>query len=232
MRSAASASTSPPGEEITAAAAAGPGLPRAPPSTWTTTFTRVRLGVGGERCEVARHTRAAPVADLAHASAATGLTALLLAAVDDDGDVRIVLVIGGEPVVELVREGFGHDAVDHEEDASHWTPRTAFDHPSSWLARSGLDPGSGEVQAAAVVGGRVGDLLVRAQLGQLVALCFAPHAARLVGEVDLVAVPGQLPHDGDGHHARPVGERPDADDRRAERARDAADGPRVVGRVE
>ena len=184
IRSAASSSTSPSGEEITAAAAAGPGLPRAPPSTWTTTFTAARLGVRGERCEVAGHARAAPVAHLAHAAATAGLAALLLAAVDDDGHVGVILVVGGELVVELVRERFGNDAVDHGTDASHWTRRTTFDHPSSQ---------DQEMQAAAIVGGGVGDLLLGGELGELVALRIAPHAARLVGEVDLVAVPARAP---------------------------------------
>src|SRR5215217_1406030 len=113
IRTPASSSTSPAGEGITAAAAAGPGLPRAPPSTWTTTFTGGNLGVRRERCEVAGHARAPPVAHLTHATAAAGLPAFLLAAVDDDRHVGVVLVVGSELLVELVREGLGNDAVDH-----------------------------------------------------------------------------------------------------------------------
>src|SRR5688500_2387702 len=95
----------------------------------------MRLGVGGERCEVAGHARAPPVAHLAHPAAAAGLPALLLAAVDDDRHVGVVLVVAGELLVELVGEGFRNDAVDHGGDASHWTRRTAFVHPSSSLDR-------------------------------------------------------------------------------------------------
>src|SRR5215217_1229069 len=113
MRSAASASSSPSGVVRTAAAAAGPGLPRAPPSTWTTTFMARTLGLGGERREVADHARATPVAHLAHAAPAAGLAALLLAAVDDHGHVRIVLVVLREAVVQLARQGLWNDAVDH-----------------------------------------------------------------------------------------------------------------------
>src|SRR5829696_3635257 len=88
------------------------------------------------------------------------------------------------------------------------------------------------MQAAAVVGGGVGDLLVVGELGEFVALRVAADAAGLVGEVDLVAVPGQLPHDRDGDHAGPLRERPHRHRGRAERARDAADGAGVVGGVE
>src|SRR4051812_42350694 len=102
--SCASSTTSPSGVERTAAAAAGPGLPRAPPSTWTTSFTGASLGV--DRRELARHTRPAAVAPLA-LLAVLGLTvcaALGLAPVDDDLHVRIVLVVLDHPVIQLRRE--------------------------------------------------------------------------------------------------------------------------------
>src|SRR5215217_3079824 len=88
------------------------------------------------------------------------------------------------------------------------------------------------MERAALVGRGVDDLLLLAQLGQLVALRVAPDAAGLVGEVDLEPVPAELPHDGDRDDARPV--RPRAHGHRgcAERPRDAADRARVVGRVE
>src|SRR3954453_4170291 len=211
MCSAASSTTSPSGVATTAAAAAGPGLPRAPPSTWTTSLTL--SGVRGERGKVARHPRAPAVAHLAHAASTAGPPALLLAAVHDDGHVGIVLVVLGEPVVELVRERFRNDAVDHAADAI-WR----FVRSGSTICRVGLP--SGEVEAAAVVGGGVGHLLLVRELGELVALRVAPDAARLVGEVDLVAVPAELPHHGDGHDARAVGQRAHGDGRGAQRPGD------------
>src|SRR3954462_2104573 len=102
--SCASSRTSPSGVETTAAAAAGPGLPRAPPSTWTTSFTGASLRV--DRRELAGDARAPAVADGALLGAlARGLRpALGLAPVDDDLHVRIVLVVLDEPVVQLRRE--------------------------------------------------------------------------------------------------------------------------------
>src|SRR5690349_24224812 len=88
------------------------------------------------------------------------------------------------------------------------------------------------MKTAAIVGGGVGDLLVVGELGQLVPLRVAADAARLVGEVDLVAVPRELPHHRDRDDAGALGQRPHADLGGAERARDAADGARVVGGVE
>src|SRR3954452_23341067 len=93
--SCASSRTSPSGVETTAAAAAGPGFPRAPPSTWTTTFTVLPDSlVGVDRRELAGH--AGPAAVAAGALLAVlGLaprTALGLAPVDDDLHIRVVLV--------------------------------------------------------------------------------------------------------------------------------------------
>src|SRR4051794_29166623 len=110
-------SSSTPGALTTAAAAAGPGLPRAPPSVWT--MTRTRLLDRGERREVARDPRTPAVAHLALAAAGgPGQAALLLAAVDDDRDVGVVVVVVGELLVELVGERLGNHAVDHDRDPS------------------------------------------------------------------------------------------------------------------
>src|SRR5207253_127632 len=124
-----SASTSPSGVVITHAAAAGPGLPRAPPSTCT--ISRVAAigasrpaGSGGcarERRHVAGHTGPAPVAhdapllaaSLARAGAPAARAAVEATAVDDHGDVVLVLVVGDELRVQLVSERSGHHAVDH-----------------------------------------------------------------------------------------------------------------------
>src|SRR4051794_6034800 len=116
--SAASSRTSPSGVETTAAAAAGPGLPRAPPSTWTTTFTARSGLVAGDAGELARDPGPPPGAQLPLAAAArAGLAPRAPPPVDDDGDVRVVLVVRRELVVQLVGEGFRDDAVDHRGDA-------------------------------------------------------------------------------------------------------------------
>src|SRR3954452_5630058 len=117
---AASSSTSPAGELTTAAAAAGPGLPREPPSTWTTTLTSGAapsdFDVAGDGRELARHARPPAVADLALAAGVADRPALALAAIDDHRDVRVVLVVGRELVVQLGREGLWNHAEDHEAD--------------------------------------------------------------------------------------------------------------------
>src|SRR3954469_141614 len=89
-----------------------------------------------------------------------------------------------------------------------------------------------QVQPAALVGRRIGLLLVLADLGELGALAVLADAARLVGQVDLEAIPAQLPHHRDDDDARAVGQRAYRDRRRAERAGHATDRARVVGRVE
>src|SRR4051794_15885554 len=92
--------------------AAGPGLPRAPPSTWTVT----RLIAGVRRREAARGPALATIADLAALVVLAARHAApvgTLAAVDDDGHVRVVLVVGDHLVVELVRERLRDHAVDH-----------------------------------------------------------------------------------------------------------------------
>src|SRR4051812_11259862 len=210
--SCASSRTSPSGVETTAAAAAGPGLPRAPPSTWTTSFTSASLGV--DRRELAGHARAAAVAAGA-LLAVLGLAlraALGLAPVDNDLHVRIVLVVLDEPLVELRREFLWDDGVDHR-------------------------PGNlrvlrGEVQLALLVRGRVGHLIGGLELRELGSLGDEPDARRLVAEGDLEAVPGQLPADDDRHDAALGGRGAHGDDRRAERAGDAGDRTRVRARVE
>src|SRR3954469_8409930 len=103
----------------------------------------------------------------------------------------------------------------------------AFAGPEA--TRSCVDP---QVQRTALVGGGVRLTLLRRQLGELVALRVAPYTAGLVGQVDLEAVPRELPHHGDGHHRGPVGARAHAHGGRSERPGDAADGALVVGRVE
>src|SRR4051794_23816950 len=118
----ASSRTSPSGVETTAAAAAGPGLPRAPPSTWTTTFTGSVRDI--DRRELARHAAAAPVPALAHAAAGgAGRASRRLATIDDDRHVRVVLVVGHHLVVELSRELLGYNAIDHR---SRIVPAPAF----------------------------------------------------------------------------------------------------------
>ncbi|CAA9466882.1 MAG: hypothetical protein AVDCRST_MAG13-116 [uncultured Solirubrobacteraceae bacterium] len=95
-----------------------------------------------------------------------------------------------------------------------------------------LRPAGDEVQLAVLVGGGVGPLVGRLELGELGALRGHAHPGRLVAEVDLVAVPAQLPpHDDrdDGALRRGGAGR---DDGGAERARDARHGPRVGARVE
>ena len=56
-----------------------------------------------------------------------------------------------------------------------------------------------------------------------------PHAGGLVAEVDLVAVPAQLPADDDRDDAALGRRRAHRDDRRPERAGDAGDRARVLG---
>ena len=114
----ASSTTSPSGVASTAAAAAGPGLPRAPPSTWTTSFTRGAATLRVDRRE-ARRGRAA-AGDRASRAVLRRLArravrprALGLAAVDDDLHVRVVLVVVREPVVELGGQLLWDHAVDH-----------------------------------------------------------------------------------------------------------------------
>src|SRR3954447_19181281 len=110
ITSAASSSTSPSGVETTAPTAAGPGLPRAPPSTWTRSLTELH------RREVPRDARAAAIAGRAAGGfglAHTTIAPLPLAPVDDDRHVRVVGVVGDELVVELVGELLGKHAVDH-----------------------------------------------------------------------------------------------------------------------
>src|SRR4051812_32394337 len=132
----ASSRTSPSGEEITEAPAAGPGLPRAPPSTWTTTFNRGpdrRSGphlLGVDAREVARDPRAAAVALFAPAVDRQHVGDLLLLAlpraaalftgapvgrapVDDDLHVGVILVVLRELGIELVGELSRHHAIDH-----------------------------------------------------------------------------------------------------------------------
>src|SRR4051812_16135670 len=208
----ASSITSPSGVETTAAAAAGPGLPRAPPSTWTTSFTRGSLRVDGR--ELARHPRAPaiPAGALLAVLGVLPRAALGLAPVDDDLHVRVVLVVLDEPLVELGRKFLWDDGVDHR--------------------RGNLRVLRGEVQLALLVGRGVGDLVGRLELGELRPLGDEPDPRGLVAEVDLEAVPGQLPSDDDRHDAALGRRRAHGHDRRAQRARDTRDRARVRARVE
>src|SRR3954471_18874246 len=208
----ASSTTSPSGVGTTAAAAAGPGLPRAPPSTWTTSFTGASLRV--DRRELAGDARAPAVADGALLGALVRALrpALGLAPVDDHLHVRVVLVVLDEPLVELRGEFLWDDGVDHR--------------------RGNLCVLRREVQLALLVGRGVGHLVGGLELGELGPLRHEADPGRLVAEVDLEAVPRQLPADDDRHHAALGRRRADGDDRRAERPGDAGDGARVRARVE
>src|SRR5215218_6028731 len=110
-----SSSTTPPSRsETTTPIAAGPGFPRAPPSTWTTSFIETPTSRVGERLRLAVGVGPLPaVAQLALTAAVVAAgTSLAFSAIDDDGHVRIVRVVRGELVVQLVRERGGHNAVD------------------------------------------------------------------------------------------------------------------------
>src|SRR4051812_9031611 len=114
MVSLASPTTSPSGVVSTAAAAAGPGLPREPPSTWT---TRRTVLVRVDRRKLAGDAAPAPVADRPLLGLlgcfARCRAALALAPVDDDLHVRVVGVVIGELVIELVGHLLGDHAIDH-----------------------------------------------------------------------------------------------------------------------
>ena len=112
IRSATSSTTSPPGSETTTPIAAGPGLPRAPPSTCTSSRggADVRRGsIGRQLWQLAGDARAPAIADLALAAAAMppALAARGLAPVDDHRHVGIVGVVGGQLVEQLIGQGSG-----------------------------------------------------------------------------------------------------------------------------
>src|SRR3954451_3451263 len=89
-----------------------------------------------------------------------------------------------------------------------------------------------EMEAPSLICGCIGGLVVGIELGQLRALLGHAYPGRLVSEVDLVAVPAQLPGHDDRHDAALGRRGTHSDHRRAEGARDAADGARVLGAVE
>ena len=80
-----------------------------------------------------------------------------------------------------------------------------------------------EVQLTVVVGGGVGDLVGGVELGELGALAGDARAGRLVGEIDLEAVPAELPADDDGDDAAFGQGRARGDDRRDAFMADIAD---------
>src|SRR5205085_10057936 len=102
--------------------AAGPGLPRAPPSTWTTSFMEAGTLADVGRREVPGNPRAATVAHLPVVGVRTlargAPAAVTPATVDDDLHVGIVLVVLRELVVELVCQLLRDDAVDHRDDVN------------------------------------------------------------------------------------------------------------------
>src|SRR5258707_6832086 len=76
-----------------------------------------------------------------------------------------------------------------------------------------------EREPTLLVGRRIGLLVRGRQLGQLVALCGHAYRPGPLGEIDLVAVPAQLPGDDDPDQAAVVSG-PDGDARGAQRPRD------------
>src|SRR4051794_39471365 len=136
------ASGSPPsGAVTTAATAAGPGLPRAPPSTWTMTLSTgsARLGGGLDRREGAGHPLQAAIARLATVVWALDLARApirTLAPVDDDLHVGVVLVVVDELVVELGGQGLRHDAVDHRSPETTPAPRCPSSLANAFHSRS------------------------------------------------------------------------------------------------
>src|SRR2546427_6523292 len=148
-----SSSTSPSLALITEAAAAGPGLPRAPPSTCTMTFKAPRqrrapapLAAGTrQRGQAPGHAGPAPVAYDAPLRGAVGETRLRalparapigLAAIDDHGHVVVVLVVGEQLRIELVGQLSGHHRIDHVP-GSYWSrARTPSGSATAFAARS------------------------------------------------------------------------------------------------
>src|SRR5258708_32799704 len=102
---------------MTAPAAAGPGFPRAPPSTCTTSFNAGSARVDVERRRVARDAGSAPVAlqpllllGLRCGAASPPITA---APIDDHLDIVVAGVVGRQLVEQLVGQIGGDHAVDH-----------------------------------------------------------------------------------------------------------------------
>src|SRR6476646_1012914 len=111
IRSATSSITVPSGSDTTTPIAAGPGLPRAPPSTLTTSFKSLLPAVGPGRAgppslgrklrKLAGHPRPPAVAYLPIVVSrvrCSRLAARGLAPVDDHGHVRVVGVVLGQLV--------------------------------------------------------------------------------------------------------------------------------------
>src|SRR5271165_585172 len=136
-----SPSSSPDGDVITHAAAAGPGLPRAPPSTWTISFiggkyalprgraargagAQMALGNACQRGKIAGYARPATVAHYApldrvggglRSGTPTTGTPVELAPVDDHRDVLLALVVALQLRIELIGQRSWHHAIDHRE---------------------------------------------------------------------------------------------------------------------
>src|SRR5947209_1677536 len=110
--SASSSTTPPSGPDMTTPIAAGPGLPRAPPSTCSTSLPVLTgRSVARHVRQLAGHARSAPIATLPlPAGARRGVAPAALAPVDDDGDIRVLRVIAGELVQQLVLEVLGYHA--------------------------------------------------------------------------------------------------------------------------
>ena len=98
--------------------------------------------------------------------------------------------------------------------------------PSDRRPQQDESPANGslrEGQLAVLVGHRVGDALGRFELVELVPLAADPDRRLVLGEVDVVALPAQLPGDDDVDHRRHRIGRMDRDVGQAERAADAGD---------
>ena len=156
-----------------------------------------------------------------------------LAAVDDDLHVGIVGVVGRELVVQLGDELLGDDAVDHrlacirrDARASPTSSRRDCASTGTQLATASASRPPSSAAALAPWSSSASSLELGPLLGDA-------HPVGLVGEVDLVAVPRQLPGHDDRHDAGALGTRVvHGDRRRPERASDPRDRARMLGHVE
>jgi hypothetical protein len=132
--SASSSSTWPPGAEMTTPIAAGPGLPRAPPSTCTRSapggsdgVTACEGSLSGQGRKLARDPGSAPIPALAALASvragSPGSPPRSLATIHDHRHVGIVGVVLAELVEQLAGQRFGNHAVDHSPDAIRRRPK-------------------------------------------------------------------------------------------------------------